>query len=126
MLPELMSEKERKKRTDEELLELAHEEGVFLNEHTLEVDLFRAGLGPEFEVAMTSISKSKRRRLRMAGWAAAPETLDADRLLRDIDGEAKGRFAQRLASAVAASNTEKVPDYIRSGIDFIARAVGGG
>jgi len=110
----------------DDLIEMAPDAGVFLNAHTFEVDLFRSGLEDEFAEAMTALGTSKPMKERMKELAAAPSLLDdplGDRVakfLADIETVGKGRFAQRLASIVAESDTEACPDYIVAGLKHVA------
>jgi len=92
-------------------------QGYFVNRHTLEVELFNAGLG----TAMLEILESELRLrpatvARVDGWVMNPGTLDPENLLSLIERVGKGRFAQALASYVVAAN---IPRYIRSAIERI-------
>ncbi len=104
----------------EELLKMAHDKGVFINTHTLEVDLFKSGLNPEFAEAMETLDCSEKIKERMKHWADEPDSLDVDRFLADIATVGKGRFAQRLASIIAESGTTTCPEYILKGIKHVA------
>lgn len=92
--------------------------GVFVNDNTLEVELFQAGMG----AAMASILKKHsnswgpKRRAAMTGWINDPTTLNESKLLSWIGEVGKGRFAQ----AIAGSATEAVcPDYIKKALKYV-------
>jgi putative ATP-dependent endonuclease of OLD family len=98
---------------------LAETEGVFLNEHTLEVDLFRSGYERAFDTAMKDLSDNGAAKRRMTGWAGAPMTLKPEQFLDDINAIGKGRFAQRLAALIDASKDGKCPPYIEKGLRHV-------
>jgi putative ATP-dependent endonuclease of the OLD family len=103
----------------EAVLKAAPECGVFINEHTLEVDLFKCGLAAQFAQAMGDVGAGKSMKGRMKEWAKNPKSLDADHFLRDIERVGKGRFAQRLASIIADSKATSCPGYISEGIAYV-------
>lgn len=94
--------------------------GIFLNSHTFEVDLFQADLHGAFAQAMDTLGTSANMRERMKRWAAKPTSLAVDVFLKDIESVGKGRFAQRLASVVAASGVKACPRYISAGVKHVA------
>lgn len=104
----------------EDLLKMAPNNGMFMNTHTFEVDLFKSGLGKEFTETMNAVGANKPMKQRMQKWAADAESLDVDAFLADIEMVGKGRFAQRLASVIAESGTNICPDYIAKGIKHVA------
>jgi putative ATP-dependent endonuclease of the OLD family len=104
----------------DDIVKIAPESGIFMNTHTFEVDLFRAGLTREFVKAMNVLGINKRMKQRMRAWAADRDDLEIDVFLRDIEGVGKGRFAQRLASIILGSGTKNCPKYIRNGVKFVA------
>jgi len=120
MLPHLLYEPICDAEGLDEMLDMAPEYGVFLNSHTLEVDLFQSGLHDAFTEAMTGLSENRRACERMRDWAKDPTTLDAVRFLKDIEAVGKGRFAQRLASVITESNLSECPDYILKGVEYVA------
>ena len=101
------------------LLAIATQYGVCVNDHTLEVDLFRSGLQVAFAEAMNDLGRSSRARERMKGWAEYPDTLDVETFLKDIEGVGKVRFAQRLASIIADSDVTQCPQYIVDGLKYV-------
>lgn len=106
----------------DDLLEMAPSYGVFLNSHTFEVDLFRAGLQAAFAESMSEVGVSALMRRRMKQWAAKPASLNVRRFLRDIESVGKGRFAQRLASVIVDSGVKVCPEYIANGVKYVADA----
>ncbi|TAK28181.1 MAG: DUF2813 domain-containing protein [Chloroflexota bacterium] len=120
MLMPLMDSKTRETNEFDDILKLAPDYGVFINKHTFEVDLFRAGLHGAFSQAMMEIGENSKIRERMKGWSSAPETLDVDAFLNDIESVGKGRFAQRLASIIAKSDLTACPEYISMGVKYVA------
>lgn len=120
MLAHLVDKKTRDANDFDALLKRAPEYGVFINSHTFEVDLFKAGLHDAFAVAMESLGCSGKIQERMRNWAAAPETLDVDAFLKDIESAGKGRFAQRLASIIVESHLKASPKYILKAVKHVA------
>lgn len=120
MLPALLSADTLASKTLDELLGMASEAGVFMNEHTFEVDLFKCGLQASFEAAMRDVGVSAPMKERMRAWAAADQ-MDAEGFLRDIDAVGKGRFAQRLASIIAETGETASPQYILTGLLHVAK-----
>jgi putative ATP-dependent endonuclease of OLD family len=99
---------------------LAAIHGVFLNDETLEVDLFRNGFDTPMLQTLRERTFSLRRRLAMDAWEADPTVLDEDMFLKMIEVIGKGRFAQRLASRIA---DEPPLEYMRDAIAFITGRV---
>lgn len=102
------------------LCELAEEYGIFINDHTLEVDLFLDGYEEYIAETLHEHGFGAQRTERIIGWAADPKTLEISRYLRLIEEIGKGRFAQRLAARLEDVDP---PRYIDSGIDFVAERV---
>ena len=109
----------------DELLDMAPSVGVFMNVHTLEVDLFLADLSEQFADAMKTVGTTAAMKKRMLDWAtksddlADPASEDTGQFLKDIDAVGKGRFAQRLASVIAESGTRSCPEYISNGVKYV-------
>lgn len=102
----------------DEIWEDGEMNGVFVNDNTLEVELFQAGMGP----AMASILKKHanswgpQRSAAMKGWINDPTTLDEGKLLGWVCEVGKGRFAQ----ALAGSATDAVcPRYIKKALTYV-------
>ena len=120
MMFALVDKATRDSKKFDDLLNMALANGIFMNKHTLEVDLFKSGLGDEFAKAMNMVGTSEPMKGRMRKWALDTNCLDVDAFLADIETVGKGRFAQRLASIIAESGTEFCPDYIAKGIEYVA------
>jgi len=56
---------------------------------------------------------------RFDALAADPSSLRSKQFLKDIDSIGKGRFAQRLASALLADKVDVCPHYIKAALDYI-------
>lgn len=101
--------------------ELGEEYGYFVNESTLELELFDSGLGSAIQsVIETELSISATTKNALSGWVDDPDTLEGERLLKLIERIGKGRFAQSLAQIVTE---EACPDYIRKALEYIRDAV---
>jgi putative ATP-dependent endonuclease of OLD family len=95
----------------------AAERGVFLNTHTLEVDLFRGGQHQAMMDVLGTISTNKQIRKRAREWAGSPDKMNPRQMMKDIETVGKGRFAQRLASIIP--NRSEVPAYITGAIQYV-------
>jgi len=103
------------------LFEAGHRAGYFVNTETLEIDLFRSGLGDGIRRVLTEeLNLSQGGQDVIQGWIDNPETLDEEKLLKVIDRVGKGRLAQGLATDVTAANC---PAYIRTALERIRDAV---
>lgn len=106
---------------DEQLLNLAKEAGYFVNESTLEIELFCSGLGQAMkEVFEGEWNLQQKSKDMLDGWIADPRTLDGARLLARIERIGKGRFAQMLAPFVTARSC---PNYFKIALEHIRDAV---
>jgi putative ATP-dependent endonuclease of the OLD family len=105
----------------DEIFARAEPFGYFVNENTLEPELFAAGLS---EAMQTVIEQELRigneTREMLQGWVDDPETLDEGALIDLVERIGKGRFAQALAKHVT---DDVCPDYIRSALERIRDAV---
>lgn len=105
-----------------EAIDLAHnwetkarENGVFLNQHTLEVDLFRSANAPICSV-LEELTTNRAAKSRAQTWRDQPDELEIERFLKDISEIGKGRFAQRLAGRLEAGHC---PKYISDAIKYV-------
>jgi putative ATP-dependent endonuclease of OLD family len=106
---------------EEDRRALAAEYGVFMNDDTLEVDLFRDDRFRELVVETLKEGSFGPQRLALiAGWEADPDTLDGALYLAMVETIGKGRFAQRLVSRLTE---EEPPGYIRDAIKFVSARV---
>lgn len=102
----------------DDIREDAEMDGIFVNEKTLEVELFQAGMGAAMAAILKKHANSwgPQRRAAMTGWIADPTTLNECKLLAWIGEVGKGRFAQ----ALAGSATEAVcPEYIKRALKHV-------
>jgi putative ATP-dependent endonuclease of OLD family len=94
--------------------------GVFLNSHTLEVDLMRSGFANVMSEVMQELTTNHAAHERMATAAQNPDNADVVAILKDIRAIGKGRFAQRLASVIDESADAAVPpDPIAKALAYI-------
>ncbi len=90
--------------------------GCFLNDNTLEIDLFRQGFHTQIVDTLLEAGFGGLRGRRIRGWGADPASLDQASYIALINEIGKGRFAQRLASRVAGVAP---PAYIRRAIEYV-------
>ena len=100
--------------------ELAEESGIFLNSHTLEVDLYDGGLAHHILTTLSEAGFGQGTRDRIQEWKARPTEVEPRSLLQLIDTVGKGRFAQRLAPLLFDAEP---PDYIVKAIRFVVDRV---
>ncbi len=108
----LMDSKEWDDANFSDVLARAPKVGVFLNEFTFEVDLFRAGMQAAFLEAIKGLSDNKKMHGRFQALTKDPSTVDPVKLLKDIESIGKGRFAQRLAAVMLDKKVTACPKYI--------------
>ena len=99
---------------------LTEEYGIFLNDHTLEVDLFKDGYEGYITETLLEHGFGPTRTARINAWAEDPDELEVKRYLSLIEEIGKGRFAQRLAARL--EDIEQ-PDYIGAAIEFVTDRV---
>jgi putative ATP-dependent endonuclease of the OLD family len=116
LLEHLSSAKERNAKSDAQLLALARSRGLFLNEYTLEVDLFKCGREKSMAKTLIELTESQAAKDRAQAWREHPESLNAKTFLRDIEVIGKGRFAQRLAGHLKNKNC---PVYVKKAIEYV-------
>lgn len=117
LLERLMSAKTYQKLDGKKIASTGRRHGVFLNSHTFEVDLFKAGNHEVMCEALESLSVSGVAKQRAKGWSAKPDSLNVGQFLKDIEAIGKGRFAQRVAATLSDA---EVPSYIRKGVEYVA------
>jgi len=96
-------------------LGLAVNRGLFVGHHTFEIDLFAAGAHEEIAETLSELAPNGAAKTRAERLRADPATFDAVQFLKDVNAISKGRFAQRLATRVAAGH---LPGYIENAIDY--------
>ncbi|MFZ5823460.1 MAG: ATP-dependent nuclease [Bacillota bacterium] len=91
--------------------------GVFLNQYTFEVDLFRSGRHKSMCTTISELTTVAAARGRAASWKADLKKMTPTQFLKDIEKIGKGRFAQRLASRISG---RACPSYIQEAIKYVA------
>src|SRR5262249_3289835 len=103
------------------LREAAAEFGIFMNDDTLEVDLFRDDDFRDLVIdTLREGAFGAARRCLIDRWEADPKRLDVQSFLSMVEFIGKGRFAQRLASRL---DGQAPPAYIRNAITFVSERV---
>jgi putative ATP-dependent endonuclease of the OLD family len=116
LLPHLVIEKKLKGKDRIELLGTGPSCGLFLNEFTFEVDLFKCGRHKSICKTLIELAGSQSAKDRAEIWRDDPDELDPKELLTDIKKIGKGRFAQRLAGNMKSKHC---PPYIEKGIKYV-------
>jgi putative ATP-dependent endonuclease of OLD family len=119
IMPELMNEELWEKLSFEKVLKRARDYGVFLNDFTFEIDLFRSGTESEFAEAINALTSNKKMHTRFRKLAGNPKSLEPKQFLKDLDSLGKGRVAQRLATIFLAKKSESCPPYIKAAFDYL-------
>jgi putative ATP-dependent endonuclease of OLD family len=99
----------------EELIAAAAQHGIFVNEHTLEVDLFGCGQGEVLLDTLAELTSNGAAIARALACKSDPNQFGSRKFLRDILEIGKGRYAQRLASRLTQG---ACPAYIRDAIEY--------
>jgi putative ATP-dependent endonuclease of the OLD family len=116
-----LSDDEWDELDDDSPWEVAEERGYFVNESTLEAELFESGLAQEMgQVIEQELSLSEKKRAELTDWIKDPADLDRHKLLALIERIGKGRFAQALAPTLTRNTC---PPYIRAALKHIRDAV---
>ena len=119
IMAEWMGQDDLNKYDDfEELFDNAQMDGIFVNDMTLEVELFKAGIGPAMARVLEKHADSwgPQRKAWMQGWIDDSSTLDAEKLLKWVGEVGKGRFAQALAGY---ASDLLCPEYIKKALTFV-------
>lgn len=119
IIPAMLGDDAPKKRGDR--LAGAEANGVFLNNHTFEVDLFQCGYYWSIARTMTDLCSVAVAVERAKTRAESKALEDEETFLGDIGYVGKGRFAQRLAAHVFESKCKKCPDYILKAIKHVTQ-----
>ena len=119
IMQHLLPEEEWNEATFEEVLEAALQHGVFLNEFTFEIDLFKNGAHEAFAEAIKDLTTNKKIHDRFDELAEDPGALDPEQLLKDINSVGKGRFAQRLGAVLQKNNLDVCPPYIADALTYL-------
>ncbi len=112
---------------EDDRLEMAPEHGLFLNESTLECEVWACGRHKSMCAALIDLAPGDIARVRAEGWLSKPCSVDFEQLMKDITTIAKGRFSQRLAVRIKQRKKRLpkcVPEYIADAINFVVEACG--
>ncbi len=115
----LLDEKEWKELSFDKVMKKAKDFGVFLNDYTFEIDLFKNGTEDEFAQAMKELTDNKVMHKRFDELSEDPEKLEPKQFLKDINSVGKGRLAQRLAALFLAERVDVCPPYIEAALDYM-------
>jgi putative ATP-dependent endonuclease of OLD family len=106
-----------------QILAAAAKRGVFVNEYTLEADIFDAGMHKSTCQALKELADSPTVVQRADSWMAEPAKCNKTQLLKDVSAIGKGRFAQRLAAILGVRKGKSCPMYIQRGVEFVAKGI---
>lgn len=119
IMQHLLPEEEWDEATFDEVLEAAPQHGIFVNEFTFEIDLFKNGAHEAFAVAIKDLTSNKKIHERFDALAEDPDALDPKQLLKDINSVGKGRFGQRLGAVLQKNNLDVCPPYIADALTYL-------
>lgn len=108
---------------DSDVQALANAHGLFLTDHTLEVALFNCGRHNTFYSTMNELSVNGAAKSRAEKWKAAPKSLEAAKMLKDIEAIGKGRFAQRWADHISRAKVKSCPQSILEALAYVVARV---
>jgi putative ATP-dependent endonuclease of OLD family len=117
LLPECVGKPIRGQVSKAKRLKAAPKHGLFLNNHTFEVELFQSGYHQNMCDTLMELTDNNAAKARAKKWRKDPNSIDGSRLLKDIGHIGKGRFAQRLATHI---EDNFCPTYIREAIEYVA------
>ncbi|GAA5531279.1 hypothetical protein Hgul01_05104 [Herpetosiphon gulosus] len=116
LLDILCPENDHTTLSEKQCLTKGQENGIFVNEYTLEVDLFQAGGHDAICKTIIELSTNGAARKRAEAWRTNPSIVDIEWLLKDITGISKGRFAQNLSRRLSQ---DSCPEYIKNAISYL-------
>jgi putative ATP-dependent endonuclease of OLD family len=90
--------------------------GLFVNDSTLETEMFGGDYAEAIIVTLREHNFSAERLALLEAWETKPSDVDAKILIKMIEQMGKGRFAQRLASRIKGLT---VPHYIANAINHV-------
>jgi putative ATP-dependent endonuclease of the OLD family len=122
-------------KSDMEICALLNENGIFINDWTLEVSLIQSGLTDEFKKTFEELStelniKSTMGNDKIESYLNNPTDDNMKSILNAVGDSrwGKGRFAQRLINHIVAKSESMstqndknniIPEYIKNGIEFL-------
>lgn len=120
----ILAEEVWEKSNYADVLKLAPKHGIFLNEFTFEIDVFKAGAEDHFLTAIKGLTTNKKMHKRFTELSADPASLDPTQFLKDIDSIGKGRMAQRLAAILLEADVDICPVYIKAALNHLKSKLG--
>lgn len=100
----------------DETYEKFEEFGLFVNDSTLETQMFGGDYAEAMIATLREHNFSAERLALLDAWETKPSDVDAKILIKMIEQMGKGRFAQRLASRIEGLT---VPHYIANAINHV-------
>ena len=119
IMPRLMKKAVWEKLNFRQVLQKASAHGVFLNEFTFEVDLFKGGAEEAFAEAISGLTSNSKMKRRFKALSKNPGDINPGQFLKDIESVGKGRFAQRLSSVLMANEIDVCPPYIKAALEYL-------
>lgn len=119
LLPWLWKDMPDTSTTDDQLTQ-APNYGIFLNDHTFELDLLNSGNQVTMCQVLSEMTNNTAARSRALAWVANPVSIDGEQFLKDVQEVKKGRYAQRLASRLDGG---VCPTYIQNAITYVASRI---
>lgn len=104
----------------DETYEKFEEFGLFVNDSTLETEMFGGDYAEAMIATLREHNFSAERLALLDAWETKPSDVDAKILIKMIEQMGKGRFAQRLASRIEGLT---VPHYIANAINHVTGLV---
>jgi putative ATP-dependent endonuclease of the OLD family len=110
---------------DPDIPALATIYGIYLNGWTFEIELFSAGNHEAMCTSIRELTTNEAAQQRALGWMGDPKSTDFEQILKDIEEIGKGRFAQRVASALDNKNFDasKCPQYISDALNYVKNCI---
>ncbi|MGI1820559.1 ATP-dependent nuclease [Exiguobacterium sp. TRN 1102] len=124
LLEEIMEIEEFKKYTEDELIALSPQYGIFTNTYTFEIDLFESGRIFSMTDAIIELTENGAARKRAQQWQSNKSISSEEKqFLKDIEGIGKGRFAQRVGTNILRRKETAIPKYIKEAIEYVSKKV---
>ncbi|MFY0564216.1 ATP-dependent nuclease [Archangium lansingense] len=99
---------------------LAAGHGIFLSDWTLEIDLYVAGQHQAVLSTMRALAVSDAAKARVEEIVRDKEIKDVKAFLKDVESVGKGRFAQRVSTALDGNGC---PPYILNALGWLKRQI---
>ena len=116
LLEAIVAPEDLERRTSVQRLGMARDCGLFVGDHTCEIDLFRSGVHDEIIQTLVDLAPGNAVKTRARDLQADPGSLDSVQLMKDVTAMGKGRFAQHLSTKLTAVGW---PDYMRDAVTYV-------